>query len=152
MFQFALLLLLCTPAISSHRPDLFRGCVPTSENHRKTPHACIVVPTSELSTHGAFYTKLAESVLQKPSNQLQPKFLNTVYNVTRAAVKYPGHLNVGATLRMEFLTARSGCLHRPYSVYVCPPVDEKANGLCQASFTLYGSAFVLERSWCKPTG
>ncbi|KAL3194057.1 hypothetical protein MRX96_001963 [Rhipicephalus microplus] len=122
MFKFALLLLLCTPAIRSHRPDLFRGCVPTSENPPNDTSR-VHRGTDERTEHSRCVLHEARRVrcCRNPLTSCNRSFLNTVYNVTRAAVKYPGHLNVGATLRMEFLTARSGCLHRPYSVYVCPP-------------------------------
>ncbi|KAL3194056.1 hypothetical protein MRX96_001963 [Rhipicephalus microplus] len=112
MFKFALLLLLCTPAIRSHRPDLFRGCVPTSENPPNDTSR-VHRGTDERTEHSRCVLHEARRVrcCRNPLTSCNRSFLNTVYNVTRAAVK--------------------------------------ANGLCQASFTLYGSAFVLERSWCK---
>ncbi|KAL1420047.1 hypothetical protein MTO96_024634 [Rhipicephalus appendiculatus] len=86
MFKFTLHLLLCTAVFSAHTPDLFKGCVPCSGNHT-APHTCTMIPNSALHTHRTYYAMLAEAVLQKSSHQPHEKLVNTLYNVTRAAVK-----------------------------------------------------------------
>ncbi|KAL1445693.1 hypothetical protein MTO96_029060 [Rhipicephalus appendiculatus] len=102
MLKFTLLLL-CTAVITSATPDLFRGCVPRSVN-RTARNRCIMIPEGELRLNRTYYMLLAEEVLQKSSNQLHKRFLNTVYKITRAATQYRGHVWEGATLRMEFTT------------------------------------------------
>ncbi|KAL1471392.1 hypothetical protein MTO96_039957 [Rhipicephalus appendiculatus] len=135
-----------------HTPDLFRGCVASSGNQTAT-QTCIMIPKQELRPYLTYYTMLTEVVLQRSCNQLDKKFLNTAYKITRAAIEYRGHMGVGVTFRMEFTTIRSICLHpRGYSFYMCPPVDNKVNGICQALFFIHRGAFILERSWCKHTG
>ncbi|KAL1470509.1 hypothetical protein MTO96_040377 [Rhipicephalus appendiculatus] len=86
MLKITLLLLLCTAVISAHTPDLFKGCVLSSGN-RTAPHTCIIIPKTELGPNLTYYTILAEGVLQKSSNQLHKRFLNTVYKLTRAATE-----------------------------------------------------------------
>nr|XP_037275360.1 uncharacterized protein LOC119168012 [Rhipicephalus microplus] len=149
MFKFALQLLLCTAVINAPPPDFLTDCVSSSE-HVTAAHTCILVPQTDIGTYGRSYKLLAESVLQEPSNQRNPKFLNTVYNVTRAAVKDRDYVKEGPNLLLEFTTSQSACLHsRHYTVHMCPPIDDKVNGLCQAVFHYRNSILDIERSWCR---
>ncbi|KAL1445696.1 hypothetical protein MTO96_029063 [Rhipicephalus appendiculatus] len=111
MLKFTLLLLLCTAVISSATPDLFRGCVPRSVN-RTARNRCILIPEGELRLNRTYYMLLAEEVLQKSSNQLHKRFLNTVYRITRGATQVNGlcqaqfYLNHGA-----MVLESSSCKH-----------------------------------------
>ncbi|KAL1420048.1 hypothetical protein MTO96_024635 [Rhipicephalus appendiculatus] len=69
-----------------HTPDLFRGCVESS-GKPPAPSMCVMVPRMQIRTRWMYYSMFAEAVLQEPSNQPGQKFLNAVYNFTRAAVK-----------------------------------------------------------------
>ncbi|KAL1471391.1 hypothetical protein MTO96_039956 [Rhipicephalus appendiculatus] len=111
MLKFTLLLLLCTAVVSAHTPDFFRGCVPRSGS-RTAPHTCIMIRNREISLNLTSYMMLAEAVLQKSSNQLHKRFLNTVYKITRAAIEVNGlcqaqfFMNLGA-----FVLESSWCKH-----------------------------------------
>ncbi|KAL3208567.1 hypothetical protein MRX96_052525 [Rhipicephalus microplus] len=85
MLKFVLQLLLCVAVISAEKPDIFRNCVVSPEDVT-IMHTCVLISQFELSAHETPYKRLAESVLEKSDNQLDPKFLSIVYNVTRAAV------------------------------------------------------------------
>ncbi|KAL3260469.1 hypothetical protein MRX96_046296 [Rhipicephalus microplus] len=152
MFKFALQLLLCTAVINTQSPDFLTDCVSSSGNVTAA-HTCILVPQADIRAYGRSYKLLAESVLQEPSNQQNPKFLNTVYDVTRAAVKDRDYVKEGPNLLLAFTTSQSACLHScHYTMYMCPPIDDKVNGLCQAVFHYRNSIFDIEQSWCKRTG
>ncbi|KAL1445698.1 hypothetical protein MTO96_029065 [Rhipicephalus appendiculatus] len=106
MLKFTLLLLLCTAFISATTPDLFRGCVPSSGNRTAT-HRCIIIPKKELHLNLKYYTILAEKVLQKSSNQLHKRFLNTVYKITRAAIQNGFRLHIVHDVVTEWLRGSS---------------------------------------------
>ncbi|XP_037275358.2 uncharacterized protein LOC119168010 [Rhipicephalus microplus] len=151
MFKFAIHLLLCAAVLTAQTPDLFKNCVPASGSV-KAPQICVLIPHGELLRYVTYYWLLAESVLQKPSNQLEPKYVNAVYNLTRVAVK-DRDVKEKATFRLEFTTSRSNCLHpRQYSAVTCLPIDDKVNGLCQAALHYRNGMFAIEQSWCKRMG
>ncbi|XP_075721583.1 uncharacterized protein LOC119168009 [Rhipicephalus microplus] len=150
MFKLTLFLLLCTAIISVRTLDLFNDCVWDADKI-KEPYRCMFIPLEEVYAYIPYYIRLAEAVLQQHANQLSPKYLNTFYNVTRVAVKNRGQLQVGATLLMEFMTTQSTCFRQcHFSVFICPPNDNKVNGVCRASFYLRSGVFIVEQSWCHP--
>ncbi|XP_075721582.1 uncharacterized protein LOC119168480 isoform X2 [Rhipicephalus microplus] len=153
MLKFVLQLLLCVAVISTEKPDIFRNCVVSPEDVT-IMHTCVLISQFELSAHETPYKRLAESVLEKSDNQLDPKFLSIVYNVTRAAVLDREQIRERPYLLLEFTSSRSVCLRHAcrYVASICTPINDKADGICQAVFEFRRGIFDIEDSWCKNTG
>ncbi|KAL1445694.1 hypothetical protein MTO96_029061 [Rhipicephalus appendiculatus] len=122
MLKFTLLLLLCTAVISSATPDLFRGCVPRSVN-RTARNRCIMIPEGELRLNRTYYMLLAEEVLQKSSNQLHKRFLNTVYKITRAATQ-----ENGSSRDHKFILLPRRCYVGRETIYALAALERSVKG------------------------
>ncbi|KAH6925144.1 hypothetical protein HPB50_001366 [Hyalomma asiaticum] len=132
MLKFAVFLLLCAALVSAGTPDpqgqswdLFEGCVDIPKTEvEDMPGVCTLVPESEVHTDGALM-QLAEAVMYKYSYRSKTRYLNTVSNITRAALQ---HTDTGLIVRLEFLTMQSNCLAAgAFSLLHCKPVSPKAN-------------------------
>uniref|UniRef100_A0A6M2D3S7 Putative cystatin-like 1 protein n=1 Tax=Rhipicephalus microplus TaxID=6941 RepID=A0A6M2D3S7_RHIMP len=148
MFKLTVCLLLCTAVFSVEVQNYFENCVRSSGN-QFVPNKCIMVSKKDLRTKKAEYRMYAVGALRK-HHELDKKYSDTVYNVTRAALKYPRHADEGCTLRLEFLTAPGDCKNwNYYFPNMCPPANDKITGVCQAQLFLYGTVYLVERSWCE---
>ncbi|KAL3184245.1 hypothetical protein MRX96_032130 [Rhipicephalus microplus] len=89
------------------------------------------------------------------SVEVQDYFENCVRSsgnhfVPNKCIMYPRHADEGCTLRLEFLTAPGDCKNSNYYFpNMCPPANDKITGVCQAQLFLYGTVYLVERSWCE---
>ncbi|KAL1479596.1 hypothetical protein MTO96_051726 [Rhipicephalus appendiculatus] len=142
MFKFTSLVLLCSVFVSSQMDDFFEGCV--SPEEEEEIGQCVMVPDHWLRS--MTYRYYAEVALEKGNIQPDEGNLNTLLEVTRAATQHAEAI----TTRIEFTTAESICnTSLAYSLQECPPLTNKANGVCQAIFRYHGY-MKLEEAKCAP--